>query len=346
MYTLLYSICAEFANIKERALKRPENTEELMAMVSFVEMARSSGMVKLNERIRDCHERLNYLLDVHLFAAGDIELNARVLTWPSAINPVFDENDELVEKCKASGEKGMLERKEKLIAEIEKVRKRADEFNDMGEMDRMAEYGNEVRKLQKRIETLDEQIAWVNKVCMCTSTQQSTSTVQIQYASAVVHFHLTGIVSYRFESSRAQEETMYKVPLSTFPEVEQIKTEVEPFLKLFQTVLKFQKADKKWLYGNFRELNAEAIEAELDEYTRDVYKVQKYFNNKGAPPPVLLCYCYSCSSLKLRARTRVHTYACSQEAAHGDRGEGARAQATAPRLERAARERRRGRAAG
>lgn len=81
---------------------------------------------------------------------------------------------------------------------------------------------------------------------------------------------------------------MYKVPLSTFPEVEQIKTEVEPFLKLFQTVLKFQKADKKWLYGNFRELNAEAIEAELDEYTRDVYKVQKYFNNKGAPPSVLL----------------------------------------------------------
>ena len=137
-------ICAEFVNIKERALRRPENTEELMAMVSFVEMARSSGMVNLwNKHIRDCHERLNYLLDVHLFAAADFELNARVLTWPSAINPVFDENDELVEKCKGSGEKGLLERKEKLIAEIKKVRKRADELTDMGEMDRMAKYGAE-----------------------------------------------------------------------------------------------------------------------------------------------------------------------------------------------------------
>ena len=96
-----------------------------------------------------------------------------------------------------------------------------------------------MRKLQKRIADLDEQIAWVNK-----------------------------------------EETMYKVPLSAFPEVEQIKTEVDPFLKLFQTVQKFQRADKRWLYGNFRELNAEAIEGELDEYSRDVYKVQKYFNNK------------------------------------------------------------------
>ncbi len=73
---------------------------------------------------------------------------------------------QLVEKSKAEGEKVMLERKEKLMGEIEKVRKRADEFNDLGEMDRMTDYVTEVRKLQKRIGELDTEIAWLNKVLL------------------------------------------------------------------------------------------------------------------------------------------------------------------------------------
>ena len=50
-------ICKEFEHIKDRALKPPENSEELMDMVAFIGQARSLGMVKLNERIgvSACH---------------------------------------------------------------------------------------------------------------------------------------------------------------------------------------------------------------------------------------------------------------------------------------------------
>ena len=56
--------------IQSRALQPPEDSEELMSMVQFVEQARSAGMIKLNERIKNAMERLQYLMDTYLFEQG------------------------------------------------------------------------------------------------------------------------------------------------------------------------------------------------------------------------------------------------------------------------------------
>lgn len=74
-------IIAEFVNIQERALKVPEDSEELMQMVKFVENARSAGMVKLNERIKHTMDRLQYLMEAFLFEQLDLDLNAEVLLF-------------------------------------------------------------------------------------------------------------------------------------------------------------------------------------------------------------------------------------------------------------------------
>lgn len=96
----ILSICSEFETIEERALREPTNSEELMDMLAFMGQARTMGMIKLNERIKESHNRMQYLLDVYLFCDGDIQLNKDVLLWPQKINPVFDKNDELVEASK------------------------------------------------------------------------------------------------------------------------------------------------------------------------------------------------------------------------------------------------------
>ena len=49
---MVCSICEEFKIVQECALKDPETSEELMDMISFVEKARTAGMIKLNERIK------------------------------------------------------------------------------------------------------------------------------------------------------------------------------------------------------------------------------------------------------------------------------------------------------
>lgn len=233
------SICQEFEVIQERALRVPETSEDLTEMVNFIEIARTAGMIKLNERIKESKDRLAYLIDVFMFTPKDIELNCEVLTWPKKIYPVFDENDVLVESSKMKGEKMLAEKREKVMLELEKLRLRVDEFNDYGELDMMQQYVQDVVKVQRRIAEVQEQIVWINK-----------------------------------------EEALFKYPISVYPDVDEITTSLDPFLRLFNVVLKWQRAEKKWMDGMFLELNSEAIEGEVDEYTRELYKIQKIFNQK------------------------------------------------------------------
>lgn len=109
-----------------------------------------------------------------------------------------------MEKSKQGGEKQLLEKREKVMLELEKLRARVDEFNDYGEMDMMQQYVSDVRVVQKRLQDVQEQITWINK-----------------------------------------EEALYKYPVTTYPDVNDITVAVDPFQRLFNVVLRWQKAEKK-----------------------------------------------------------------------------------------------------
>ena len=52
--------------------------------------------------VRPCSKgHLLYLIDVHIFSKEDINLNTTTLAWPQKIKPVFEQNTEIVEDCKA-----------------------------------------------------------------------------------------------------------------------------------------------------------------------------------------------------------------------------------------------------
>jgi len=105
---------------------------------------------------------------------------------------------------KANGEKQLTERRIKVVAELEKLHQRADEFGDYGELDMITQYVGDVRAVQKRLGDVLEQISWINK-----------------------------------------EEALYKFQVTQFPEVDEISTTIDPYMKVFQTVSKWQKAEKK-----------------------------------------------------------------------------------------------------
>ncbi|CAK8689424.1 unnamed protein product [Clavelina lepadiformis] len=229
-------ICSKFEQIKQRCLKVPENSEEMMDMIEFVKEARTVGVTELKERITESHKRLNYLLDVHLFSLEDVQLNSTVLTWPKSIQPVFESNDDLVEASKKAGEQELLAKREKVMLELEKLSRRAAEFEEMGELEMMQQYVNDTRTIQKKVAEAQEQITFINK-----------------------------------------EEALFKWEVTSYPIVEQIQTSLEPFQKLYGTVLKWQKAEKRWMDGEFMKLESEAIEAEVDEFWREIYKSNKSF---------------------------------------------------------------------
>ncbi|CAF0708408.1 unnamed protein product [Brachionus calyciflorus] len=75
------------------------------------------------------------------------------------------------------------------------------------------------------------------------------------------------------------EETQFKMQKSEFPIVETLKTALDPYSRLFNTVLKWQRNEKKWTDGAFMELNSEVVEGECEEFSREIYKIHKQFSN-------------------------------------------------------------------
>ncbi|XP_015203470.2 dynein axonemal heavy chain 12 isoform X1 [Lepisosteus oculatus] len=156
-------ICREFETIKETALRIPETTEEMIEMIAYVEHTKTKGIQELSSRILEVQRRLNYLLDVYMFTPEDLALNSTVLLWPKNINPVFDLNDEVMEKAREKGKSELLARREKVMLELEKLSQRMEEFAECSELDMMQQYVADVRTVQKRLQDAEDTIAFINK---------------------------------------------------------------------------------------------------------------------------------------------------------------------------------------
>ncbi|XP_072306337.1 dynein axonemal heavy chain 12 [Eucyclogobius newberryi] len=77
-----------------------------------------------------------------------------------------------------------------------------------------------------------------------------------------------------------KEETLYKMDLTSYPEVDSIQESIEPYQKLFGLVLKWQRTQKTWMDGTFQGLNGESMEVEVDEFYRSIFKTLKVFQQK------------------------------------------------------------------
>ncbi|XP_025934664.1 dynein heavy chain 12, axonemal [Apteryx rowi] len=232
-------ICRDFEAIKERALKVPETTEEMLETMAYIKKAKTKGIQELLLRIKECYQRINYFLDVFLFAPEDLALNATVILWPKKINAIFDEHDDLIEQSRLKGEFELTQTNEKLVTEIAKLARSVAELEECSELDRMPQYVTNVRALQKCIQEADETITFINK-----------------------------------------EETLFKWKLTEFPLLSRVKVEIEPYQKLFGLILKWQRTEKRWMDGDFLELNAESMEAKIDDFFREVCRMSKLFQQK------------------------------------------------------------------
>ncbi|XP_029097540.1 dynein heavy chain 12, axonemal isoform X8 [Monodon monoceros] len=198
------------------------------------------GLVeRIAEALQESKRRMSYFLDVFLFPPEDLTLNSAVLMWPWKINPIFDENDELLENAKHKKENELIEKREKLILEVEKESRLMEEFAEFAELDHMQQYVTDVRQLQKRIQESEEAVQFINK-----------------------------------------EEELFRWELTKYPELDKLKVNIEPYQKFFNLVLKWQRTEKRWMDGGFLDLNGESMEAEVDEFSREIFKTLKFFQTK------------------------------------------------------------------
>ena len=243
------AICGAFQDIESKALSPPQSTQDMIALGEYMLNVKNKRMNSLKEEIECSKGHLLYLIDVHIFSKEDINLNTTTLAWPQKIKPVFEQNTEIVEDCKARFEESLQEKSENITKELEKLNLRVKELEDLGEMKNIQQYTYEVRLLQNKLKQLENTICWVN-----------------------------------------EEEALFKFPQTAYADVGDINTiqsgegkmkaEIEPYARLFTTVLKWQKAEKKWMDGAFLDLNSLQIKDDIDEFSKEMVQLQKLFKSK------------------------------------------------------------------
>ena len=117
-----------------------------MDLIAYMETARNELVRNQLECVQSSLKRLTYLLDVHIFSPGDIELNQTTLTWPSKLSPVFEENEQIVESSKVKGEKELHDKQEKVLIEIEKCHRRTEELSEYSDLSLVQQYCKEIAR--------------------------------------------------------------------------------------------------------------------------------------------------------------------------------------------------------
>ncbi len=80
------------------------------------------------------------MIGVHIFSEDDIKLNTKTLGWPAKIRPVFEQNTEIVEDCKAKFEDNLQKKSEWITRELEKLSSRVQELEELGEINSIQQY--------------------------------------------------------------------------------------------------------------------------------------------------------------------------------------------------------------
>ena len=79
------------------------------------------------------------------------------------IRPVFEQNTEIVEDCKARFEDNLQKKSEWTSRELEKLSTRVQELEELGEIANVQQYTYEVRMVQNKLKSIEDTICWINQ---------------------------------------------------------------------------------------------------------------------------------------------------------------------------------------
>ncbi|KAJ3385211.1 Dynein heavy chain 7, axonemal [Entophlyctis sp. JEL0112] len=83
-----------------------------------------------------------------------------------------------------------------------------------------------------------------------------------------------------------REEQLFGWPVTVYPQRKSILQALEPYNALYTTSVNFQKSYKKWMDGSLLELDAEQIEAEVDNLKREMHRVLGTLIQAPAPQSI------------------------------------------------------------
>ncbi|ORX87075.1 hypothetical protein BCR32DRAFT_215666 [Anaeromyces robustus] len=80
-----------------------------------------------------------------------------------------------------------------------------------------------------------------------------------------------------------KEENLFGWEVTEFPLLDETKEGLSPYLLLYQTSVDFQKKYTAWMTGSYLQINAEAVETDVTNIWRNIFKLHISFQNNPAP---------------------------------------------------------------
>uniref|UniRef100_A0A0X3NP81 Dynein heavy chain 7, axonemal n=1 Tax=Schistocephalus solidus TaxID=70667 RepID=A0A0X3NP81_SCHSO len=79
------------------------------------------------------------------------------------------------------------------------------------------------------------------------------------------------------------EEDAFNWELTEYPLRTEVQNILKPFLKLYETAVEFNSKYKEWMEGPMDKVNPEAVDADVGNYYRTLFKLEKTFEQLPAP---------------------------------------------------------------
>lgn len=161
--TMCRKICKSFETIKRKALKEPEDSKDMIDLVAYMERVKTTDLATLKGKIKQTQNTMRYILETHEFTEEETTMNSVVHEWPVGILPVIDDAELMMDKSKTRGEEALMRKREALIGDVEKLRKRLAAFSVAQDPSAIDNYLKEIGSIERGLILQATQVTQINK---------------------------------------------------------------------------------------------------------------------------------------------------------------------------------------
>ncbi|XP_026667107.1 dynein heavy chain 12, axonemal-like [Ceratina calcarata] len=157
------SICADFEELKSKALNIPSDAKALIELTDYISYASRELIGELEGRIQDSINMLAVLLEICILPENHIQLNKQTVNWLSEIEPVFRQNNALCEAMKNEIEDEMQKRISNLNLQVDYLVPQLSVLDEMDDINRIDDYFEYYKGLLKQVNQINCEMQKINE---------------------------------------------------------------------------------------------------------------------------------------------------------------------------------------
>ncbi|XP_030747452.1 dynein heavy chain 3, axonemal isoform X2 [Sitophilus oryzae] len=245
-HALNRKICNIFDEMSQKVSVSPDTIADLVELQNYVIECRDVTMYNLKEEIRKTAENVSFLMDHAHLTPEDINLNCRVFLWPKDMEAVVEL---AIQRLNMKRDQAETALKNKRIAFDSKLKRHEKMLNAF-------------KKKDPPLLTMEEMEENVTQVELIVARLQEDK-VEAEQIN--------------------EEEQLLDIDPSPFMNLAKMLTVVDPYDKLWHSVLEYHQNYDAWYFGPFAGLDADEITEYIENMWRVLYKLAKTLSdNPGA----------------------------------------------------------------